>query len=130
MGNQHINNSQYGFRTGPLTSHAISDLRNEILTGLDEKLIVCCIFLDLAKAFNTVNHKTLLRKFNCYGIRGVSFQHIQSFLTNRKQSTVVIEICSDMCLVTCGVTSLMFSCLYLVSNTRSTAFRFSCIFGC
>ena len=100
---QLITNSQYGFRTGLSTSHAISDLHNEILSGLDEKLNVCCIFLDLAKAFDTVDHKILLQKLNCYGIRGVSFQLIQSFLTNRKQCTVINGICSDMRLVTCGV---------------------------
>ena len=85
MDNQLITNSQYGFRTGLSTSHATSDLHNEILSGLDEKLNVCCIFLDLAKAFDIVDHKILLQKLNCYGIRGVSFQLIQSFLTNRKQ---------------------------------------------
>ena len=45
MDNQLITNSQYGFRTGLSRSHAISDLHNEILSGLDEKLNVCCIFL-------------------------------------------------------------------------------------
>ena len=76
MDNQLITNSQCGFRTGLSTSHAISDLHNEILSGLDEKFNVCCIFLDLAKAFDTVDHKILLQKLNCYGIRGVSFQFI------------------------------------------------------
>ena len=54
-------------------------------------------------AFDTVDHKILLQKLNYYGIRGVSFQLIQSFLTNRKQRMVVNGICSDMRLVTCGV---------------------------
>ena len=84
MDNQLITKSQYGYRTELSTSHAIFDLHIEILSRLDEKLNVCCIFLDLAKAFGTVDHKILLQKFNCYGIKGVSFQVIQSFLTNRK----------------------------------------------
>ena len=88
---------------GLSTSHAISDLHNEILSGIDEKLNVCCIFLDLVKAFDTVDHKILSQKLNCYGIRGVSFQLIQTFLTNRKQCTVVNGMCSDMRLVTCEV---------------------------
>ena len=76
MDNQLITNSQYGFRTRLSTFHAISDLHNEILSGLDEKLNVCCSFLDLAKAFDTVDHKILSQKLNCYGIRGVSLQLI------------------------------------------------------
>ena len=73
MDNQLITNSQYGFRTGLSTSHAIYDFHNNILTRLDEKLNVCCIFLDLANAFDTVNHKIQLLKLNCYAIRGVTF---------------------------------------------------------
>ena len=84
MGYQLIAKSQYGFRTGLSTSHAISDLHKEIFSGLDEKLNVCCIFLDLAKAFDTVDHKILLPQLNCYGIKDFSFQLIRSFLTNRK----------------------------------------------
>ena len=98
-----ITNSQYGFRTELSKSPAISNLHNEILTGLDKKLNVCCIFLDLAKAFDTVDYKILFQKINCYGIRGVSFQLIESFLPNRKQCMVVNGICSDMRLVTRGV---------------------------
>ena len=75
MDNQLITNSQYSFRTGLSTFHAISDLHNKIFSGLDEKLNDCCIFVDLAKAFDTADHKILLQKLNCYG-----FQLIQSFL--------------------------------------------------
>ena len=103
MDNQLITNSQYGFRTGQSTSHASSDLHIKILTWLDEKLNVCWIFLDLAKVFDTVDHKILLQKLKCYGIRRVTFQLVQSFLTNLKQCTVANRISSDMCSVTCGV---------------------------
>ena len=60
-------------------------------------------FFALAKAFDTVDDKILLQKLNCYGIRGVSFQLNQSFLTNQNQCTVVNGIYSDMRLVTRGV---------------------------
>ena len=103
MDNQLITNFQYSFRTRLSTFHAISDLHNKIFSGLDEKLNDCCIFVDLAKAFDTVDHKILLQKLNCYGVRNVSFQLIQSFLTNQKQCMVANGICSDVHLVTCGV---------------------------
>ena len=55
-------NSQIGFRKQLATSHAISNLHNDILIELDEKLKVRCIFLDLATAFDTIDQKILLQK--------------------------------------------------------------------
>ena len=57
-----ITDGQYGFRPGVSTSDAISDLHNEILSNLDQKNNVCCTFLDIAKAFDTVDHSVLLKK--------------------------------------------------------------------
>ena len=54
-----ITDSQYGFQPGISTPDAISHLHNEILSNLDQKNNVCCTFLDLAKAFDTVDHSVL-----------------------------------------------------------------------
>ena len=56
-----------------------------ILKNLDDNSFVCDVFIDLEKAFDTVNHTILLKKLDFYGIRGVSNQWLTSYLTNRKQ---------------------------------------------
>ena len=67
---------------------------------LDEGNIACSIFLDLAKAFDTVDRTILLSKLERYGIRGLPLQLIKSYLTNRYQKTVVDRLKSN---VSCGV---------------------------
>ena len=61
------------------------------------------IFLDFAKAFDTVNHDILFKKLNHYGIRGTVFQWFQSYLSSRKQTVRISETNSDLKNVTCGV---------------------------
>ena len=61
------------------------------------------MFLDLAKAFDTVDHNILLSKLAKYGIRGLPHQLLKSYLTNRKQYTVVNGKQSSERSITCGV---------------------------
>ena len=61
----------------------------------------CAIFLDLAKAFVSVNHKILLRKLECYGVRGLALKLFESYLSNRSQYVKVN-----------GVKSILKSILY------------------
>ena len=53
--------SQYGFRENHSTQHAIIDIVNVIQNNMDQKLLTCGIFLDLKKAFDTVDHLILLQ---------------------------------------------------------------------
>ena len=62
--------NQFGFRKQHSTSHAIITLVEKVSKALDKGKIVVGVFLDLKKAFDTVNHTILLRKLELYGIRG------------------------------------------------------------
>ena len=76
---------QYGFRKSYSTELAATNLYDNLLNSLDKKDITCAIFLDLAKAFDSVNHKILLQKLKKYGIRGIPLKLMESYLSNRWQ---------------------------------------------
>ena len=86
---------QYGFQKGKSTEHALIDIHESILQALERKEIPCCVFLDFAKAFDTVNHKILLGKLHHYGIRGNALQLIESYLTDREQCVEVNDTTSE-----------------------------------
>ena len=95
--------SQYGFRSNRSTSHAILELMENVTNALDRKQSVIGIFIDLKKAFDTINHNLLLSKLEYYGIRGLSNKWLHSYLCNRKQYVVIEDTESDLLSVQCGV---------------------------
>jgi hypothetical protein len=95
--------SQYGFRKGHSTQHAILELVNEIQTNMNKKLFTCGVFIDLKKAFDTVDHNILLNKLNHYGFRGIVNDWFSSYLKNRTQTTQVGQNISNKVEVSCGV---------------------------
>ena len=73
---------QFGFRKGHSTTQALIELTDNIKKGIDDKTYTCGIFIDLCKAFDTVDHDILLSKMHHYGIRGVVQKLFKSYLTN------------------------------------------------
>ena len=78
-------NNQYGFRKKHSTSLALLYLHDKITLAIDERKHTVGIFLDLSKAFDTVNHRILLNKLEHFGIRGLALEWIKSYLYNRHQ---------------------------------------------
>ena len=76
---------QFGFRQKFSTTHALISLTEDIRKNLDEGNIGCGIFVDLQKAFDTVEHDILLAKLEHYGICGLANEWFRSYLSNRKQ---------------------------------------------
>ena len=64
--------NQFGFRKNNSTTFALLQITEKIKETIDNKKYGCGIFIDLSKAFDTVNHEILLRKMEHYGIRGVA----------------------------------------------------------
>ena len=87
--NNFLYEQQFGFRKKSSTENAAVQIHHQIMQDLDKKHTVCSLFLDLRKAFDTVHHETLLKKLHNYGIRGNAFNLIRTYLTNRKQYTII-----------------------------------------
>ena len=85
-----IQNTQYGFRSEVSTNHALIDVVTNIFDNINSNKYTGLIFLDLTKAFDTVNQNILLSKLAHYGIRGQANNLIRSFL-NRKQYVHINE---------------------------------------
>ena len=77
--------NQFGFRKRTSTGHSLIEITEKIKEGIDSGKFGCGIFIDLKKAFDTVNHAILLKKLEHYGIRGSMLKWFESYLTNRKQ---------------------------------------------
>ena len=101
--NQLLYHSQYGFRKGHSTEHAVLELVDHIYTKIDHGETPISIFVDLTKAFDCLDHKILFKKLEFYGVRGSSLKLLQDYLTNRKQFTECENIRSDFGPITTGV---------------------------
>lgn len=86
-----LNNFQHGFLKGRSTESAIGEFMENILTCNEESYSSLGIFLDLSKAFDTVDHKILLEKLENIGIRGIANNLLKSYLTNRRQVVELIQ---------------------------------------
>ena len=93
---------QFGFRKRHQTVHSIINFINNIQANAKSKYHVA-IFMDLKKAFDTVDHKILLKKLESYGIRGTALDWFTNYLTDRTQATLFDGVLSDLLGITCGV---------------------------
>ena len=113
-----INPNQFGFRQSHSTSHAVNHSVKIIDDALRKKKHVLGIFIDLSKAFDTIDHDTLLVKLNRYGIRSNALNLIKSYLSRRTQYTEVLCEKSDSLTVEYGVPqgSVLGPLLFLLYN--------------
>ena len=95
--------SQYGFREKHSTEHALIDIVNQIQSHFDKGMLSCGVFIDLKKAFDTIDHCILLQKLYHYGIRGIINDWFRSYLTDRVQSTQIGSEVSTKLTTACRV---------------------------
>ena len=100
--NNILHEKQFGFQSNHSTDHAISQLISEILHSFDENKFTLGVFIDLSKAFDTVNHQILIRKLDHYGIKGTNQKWFNDYLSNRKQFISYDNKTTEMERITCG----------------------------
>ena len=95
--------SQYGFRQFHSTELATLELIDRITSAMDNNLLPINIYLDLSKAFDTLDHEILLYKLHYYGMNDLSLKFIENYLLNRTQQVEYDDILSNPLVVKCGV---------------------------
>ena len=98
-----INANKFGFRAGCSTTHSLISITETINKTIEQKKFGCGVFIDLKKAFDTVNHNILLQKLEHYGIRDNARLWFKSYLADRKQFVSLNGTNSEIKSITCGV---------------------------
>ena len=104
--------AQSGFRLCHSTLTALFYITNDWFSNMNNGLLNGVLFLDLKKAFDTVDHGILLRKLRFYGTDSTSAKWFQSYLTDRRQRTYVNGVVSDYGSIVCG--SILGPLLFLI----------------
>ena len=94
---------QFGFWNGYSVNNALTSLKKLIRKALDEDKFACRVFIDLQKAFDTVDHYILLSKLCHYGVKGTPHQWFKSYLSGRQQYTTINQQTSSLSNIEYGV---------------------------
>ena len=101
--NNLLNEKQFGFQAKHSTDHAILELSNEIYQNFSDNKFTLGVFIDLSKAFDTVNHDILLKKLTFYGINNLYLTWFKSYLSGRTQYIQYDNSKTEMANISCGV---------------------------
>ena len=98
-----LSDKQGGFRKRFSTASSMIDLTNELFGNMNQGLTSLAAFIDLRKAFDTVNHDILIKNLKCYGVDDVNLTWCSNYLVNRKQRILANGFTSPNETITCGV---------------------------
>ena len=101
--NNLFNQNQYGFRKNHSTELAIAQITDNILWEIENKQTPLSIFLDLTKAFDSIDHEIMLSKLKYYGIKNTELNFFKSYLSNREQYVDLDGTKSNKEIITTGV---------------------------
>ena len=94
---------QFGFRQNMSTSLALTYFVDQVNQGIENKQYNVGLFIDLSKAFDTVDHQILIQKLKYYGVRGIALTWIENYLSERQQFVLYNNTESNILPITCGV---------------------------
>jgi len=98
-----LNSKQFGFRSNHSTSMAVTELVDKVNNAIEKGETTIAVYLDLSKAFDTINHNILLYELDHYGFRGIVLDWFKSYLHNRTQYVYFNNVKSNPLNILCGV---------------------------
>ena len=101
--NNILSQYQSGFQSFHSTLTALLEATDNWAFNIDRGYVNAVVFLDLKKAFDTVNHPILLSKLYSYGVKGNAYELLSCYLNKRTQKCAVNGVLSKSCTLTCGI---------------------------
>ena len=101
--NNLLSSSQFGFKSGASTEHALLIFSDDILKLFDQKKVAIATIMDLSKAFDCADHSILLSKLKRYGVHETALQWINSYLSDREHFVSWNQSDSSLLNLTIGV---------------------------